>query len=100
MADVNVILSFAGNEIVANGLAQLIQVRAGQTLAWKSDEGDVTISLPNAPLVGGRDFSSRKGEFTADARVLPQAPPGRFDCKASIGGKVPAKAWGIEIIPG
>ena len=79
MADINVILSFAGNDIVANGRPQLVKVRAGQTLAWKSDEGDVTVSLPDAPLVGGRDFSGRKGEFTAEAKVLPQALPGRFD---------------------
>ena len=99
MADVDVTLSFAGLEIRPNGRPQPVQVRAGQTLAWKSDEGDVIISLPDAPLAGAREFSSAKGKFTAEARVLPNAPLGVFNCKASIGGKAAAKAYGIEIIP-
>jgi hypothetical protein len=98
MADVPVVLSLVGGEIVPNGKRERVQVGRGKTVAWKSDEGDVTISLPDAPLAGAREFSSRKGEFTADARVLPTAPLGFFECTASIGKKV-AKAWGIEIIP-
>ena len=98
MADVDVILSFVGTEIVPNGQPQRVKVRAGQTLAWKSLEGDVKISLPDAPLAGARDFSSRKGEFTAEAKVLPNAQPGFFECKATIGGNAGTKTYGIEIV--
>jgi len=100
MADVNVILSFAGSEIVPNGKPQPVKVRPGETLAWKSLEGDVKISLPDAPLAGARDFSSGKGDFTAEAKVLPTAVPGGiFECKALIGGKAGTKTYGIEIVP-
>jgi hypothetical protein len=99
MANVDVVLSFVGSDIVPNGKREPVIVHRGDTLAWKSDEGDVTISLPNAPLAGARDFSSRKGEFTAPkAKVKPDANPGFFDCKATIGGKAGAKVYGIEIV--
>jgi len=98
MADVDVILSFVGSDIVPNGKRERVKVHRGQTLAWKSNEGDVTISLPLAPLVGAREFSSRKGEFTAEAKVQPNAKAGPFDCKATIDGKAGATVYGIEIV--
>ena len=97
MAHIIVKLSFnAAGQIATD--PNPVKVSRGDTVAWTSDEGDVSITLADAPLEGARKFSGRKGQHTDQAKIRSDARPGHFDCTASIGGKE-APAYGIDIQP-
>jgi hypothetical protein len=76
-----------------------VRARQGDTLAWTSDEGEVTVSFDASPFDGDRHFAGHKGRQTPIARVRGDAQPGHFDCTATINGKGGSKVYGVDIVP-
>jgi len=77
-----------------------IVVAPGDTVAWKSDQGDVSVSFDDSPFDGDHRFAGQKGRNTTAGKIRADVPRGKFfECKASVGGKSGEKVYGVEIVP-
>ena len=72
-------------------------VDPGDTIEWRCDAGDVTVSLEPGLLDGVQKFDGKRGKATDFARVKKDvARRKHFACTITLDGKPMVTAYGVD----
>lgn len=82
-----------------------IVVEPGDTIEWKCDDGEITVSVEGAGLFeGNAKFSAKKGQSTARGKIAATAAQDKkkglmkhFDCKVTFDGKPMPISYGFDV---
>jgi len=75
-----------------------VVVDPGDTIEWRCDAGDVTVSLEQGLLDGLQKFSGKRGKPTdQQAKVKKDVARGKhFDCTITLDGKPMPTKYGVD----
>jgi plastocyanin len=95
MAHVKVELRVESGQIVS--VPAPVIVDPGDTIEWRCDAGDVTVSLQQGLLDGVQKFNGKRGKATDLATVKTNVARGKhFDCTITLDGKPMATKYGVD----
>ena len=73
-------------------------VNPGDTIEWRCDAGDVTVSFKGQKLLdGAQELDGKKGKATDTARIKGDVARGKhFDCMITLNGLPMGKVYGVD----
>jgi plastocyanin len=96
MGHVKVVLMVNADHQVVTDPAPVV-VDPGDTIEWRCDVGDVTVSLEQGLLDGVQKFDGKRGKPTHHGQVKKDVARGKhFECTITLDGKPMVTAYGVD----